>query len=83
LFDLKDNQAKRIIVAKIKRIETDNYFGDHKSVGDGVFEMRIHCGAGYRIYYVHDGDTVIILLCGGDKSTQQKDIKKAKELLCQ
>lgn len=53
-------------------------FGDHKSVGDGVYEMRLTTGAGYRIYYAQRGEIVYILLNGGDKSTQQADIDKAK-----
>lgn len=55
--------------------------GDHKSVGNGLFEIRLDFGAGYRIYYYKDGAKLIILLCGGDKSSQKKDIKQAKEYL--
>lgn len=54
--------------------------GDVKPVGDGVFEMREHFGAGYRMYYIQQGNTVIVMLGGGDKSTQSKDISKAKKL---
>ncbi len=54
-------------------------FGDSKRVGDGIFELRIHTGAGYRIYYGREGDRVVILLCGGDKGTQKRDIQRAEE----
>ena len=54
--------------------------GDVKPVGEGVSETRIHYGSGYRLYFCQQGDVVIVLLCGGDKSTQNKDIEKAKEL---
>ena len=56
------------------------YLGDVDPVGEGVFEMRVHYGPGYRVYYKDADDKIILLLCGGDKSTQQKDIEKAKEL---
>jgi putative addiction module killer protein len=58
----------------------EDYLGDCESVGAGVYELRIHYGAGYRVYFSYDGKDLILLLCGGDKSTQQKDIKKAKEM---
>ena len=61
------------------RVEAGN-FGDCEPVGDGVTELRIHVGAGYRVYFGRHGKTVVILLCGGDKSTQVKDIKTAKRL---
>ncbi len=54
--------------------------GDVKAVGEGVHEMRIHTGAGYRVYFVECGLEIVVLLCGGDKSSQQKDIEKAKML---
>jgi putative addiction module killer protein len=56
-------------------------FGDRKSVGDGVFELRIDYGPGYRIYYKKVSNEIVVLLCGGDKSTQVADIKKAKDLV--
>jgi len=73
----------KIAVAKIRsrmdRLEMGNA-GDVKAVGDGVHEMRIHTGAGYRVYFVERGLEIVVLLCGGDKSSQQKDIEKAKVL---
>ena len=78
-FDsLRDIRAKAKIRARLDRVEAGN-LGDCKSVGDGVFELRIDYGSGYRIYFGQQGSTVIILLCGGDKSTQDKNIAKAKE----
>jgi putative addiction module killer protein len=80
LISLKDREARRIIRYRLDRIETTGNFGDAKSVGEGIFEIRIDFGAGYRIYYKKSGNTVVILLCGGIKSTQSDDIKKAKEI---
>lgn len=76
---LKDQTAKNKIRIRIDRIELGN-LGDHHSIGDGVSELRITYGPGYRIYYVIRGREIIILLCGGDKSDQNKDIKRAKKL---
>jgi putative addiction module killer protein len=73
---LKDDNAVARIVARIRRMEQGN-LGDTKSVGAGVMELRIDYGPGYRIYYVQRGAEVVILLCGGDKRTQQRDIKRA------
>ncbi|MCA9840312.1 MAG: type II toxin-antitoxin system RelE/ParE family toxin [Trueperaceae bacterium] len=67
------------MLTRLNRIETDNHFGDIEPVSDGVFELRFHFGPGYRIYYGKDGDKVIILLCGGIKKSQKRDIAKAKE----
>ena len=78
LDKLKDRTAKFIITSRIGRIEIDGYLGDYKSVGDNVYELRIDYGCGYRVYFTYNGNEIIILLCGGDKSTQQKDIEKAK-----
>lgn len=73
-----DKQVRSRITARIARFE-DGHFGDHKSVGDGVFEARFFFGSGYRVYYaIHQGQ-VILLLSGGDKATQGKDVDKAKE----
>ncbi len=74
---MKDIKTRAKIDIKIARFRLGN-FGDSKSLGQGVYELRIHFGPGYRIYYGLDGQMIVLLLCGGDKSTQKKDIKKAK-----
>ncbi|QQR91041.1 MAG: type II toxin-antitoxin system RelE/ParE family toxin [Myxococcales bacterium] len=74
---LKDKRARAKIRARINRLELGN-FGDCKSVGGGVSELRISFGPGYRVYFGRDGQTVVVLLCGGDKSSQARDIEKAK-----
>jgi putative addiction module killer protein len=76
---LRDANAVARIVARIRRMEKGNP-GDSKSVGQGVLEMRINYGPGYRIYYLPRGAQIVILLCGGDKRTQQQDIKRAQKL---
>jgi putative addiction module killer protein len=76
---LKDAEAAARIVARLRRMELGNP-GDSRSVGRGVMEMRIAYGPGYRIYYVHRGTEIVILLCGGDKRTQRQDIKRAQAL---
>lgn len=81
LDNLRDRQARQKIAAHIRLIETEGYFGDHKSVGDGVSELRIHAGAGYRVYYTQRGGKLIILLAGGDKDSQTRDIARAKQTL--
>lgn len=75
---LRDKAAKSRIVLRLRRIEDGN-LGDIKPVGDGVLELRIDVGAGYRVYCGRYGGTWIVLLCGGDKATQQSDIARAKE----
>lgn len=75
---LRDRRAKAKIRARLDRVEEGN-LGDYKSVGESVFELRIDYGSGYRIYFGQEGSTIIILLCGGDKSTQAQDIHRAKE----
>jgi putative addiction module killer protein len=76
---LRDLNAQMRIGARIRRASLGN-FGDTKSVGDAVSELRIPYGPGYRVYFVRHGDTVVILLAGGDKSSQKRDIARAKEL---
>ena len=76
---LKDRVAKVRIAVRIRRMQSGNV-GDAKPVGDGVFELRFNFGPGYRVYYTERGDEIIILLAGGDKSTQQSDIEAAKRL---
>lgn len=80
LRKLKDLKIKAKILFRIQKLENDEHFGDCKSVGDGVSELRLNYAKGYRIYFKEKDRKIIILLIGGDKSTQQKDIKKAKEL---
>ncbi len=79
---LRDRMAQKRIQARIRRAELGN-FGDCEPVGDGVSEMRIHYGAGYRVYFVRRGMEIVILLAGGDKSTQSQDIKTALNLVRQ
>ena len=79
LKKLKDRRAKLIIADHIYRMENGN-FGKIEPVGNGVFEKKINYGVGYRLYYYQKGDTWVLLLCGGDKSTQQADIDRAKEI---
>jgi putative addiction module killer protein len=76
---LRDQQTARGIQARIDRAEDGN-FGDHKAVGEGVLEMRIHHGPGIRVYFTQRGLEIVILLAGGDKSSQSKDIETALEL---
>jgi len=80
LQHLRDPNAVARIVGRIRRMVMGNP-GDTRSVGEGILEMRIDYGPGYRVYYVHRGAQIVILLCGGDKRTQQQDIKKAKRVL--
>jgi putative addiction module killer protein len=79
LHRLRDANAVARIVARIRRMEQGNP-GDTKSVGHGIMEMRITYGPGYRIYYLHRGAQIVILLCGGDKRTQRQDIEQAQKL---
>jgi len=76
---LKDIRAKTRIAVRIRRMQL-GLIGDAKSVGDGVSELRFDFGPGYRVYYTERGSEIVILLAGGDKSTQERDIKKAKKL---
>ncbi|RXJ68284.1 hypothetical protein CRV08_08510 [Halarcobacter ebronensis] len=80
LYKLKDIKAKVSILRRIERMKNGN-FGDYKSLGDELSELRFTLGAGYRVYYTIRDKEIIILLLGGDKSTQAKDIEKAKKVL--
>ena len=79
LVSLRDARAKARILARLDSVRLGN-LGDTKAVGDGVSEFRVDVGAGYRVYYTRRHRVVVILLCGGDKSTQNKDIARAKLL---
>jgi len=76
---LRDDRARAAIAARIFRL-ANGLAGDVQSVGQGVSELRIHYGPGYRVYFQQRGDELVILLCGGDKGSQSRDIEKAKEL---
>ncbi|WP_407669184.1 type II toxin-antitoxin system RelE/ParE family toxin [Orrella marina] len=76
---LRDIRARVRIQTRIDRLEMGNP-GDSKSVGGGIVELRINYGPGYRVYYVQRGEVLVVLLCGGDKSSQQNDIARAKEI---
>ena len=77
---LKDAEARARILVRIRRLSLTENFGDAKPVGGGVYEMRIEHGPGYRLYYARRDNAVALLLIGGDKSSQQRDIAKAKKL---
>jgi len=82
-FDgLKDRRARSRIQARIDRVEM-GHFGDIAPVGEGISELRIFYGPGYRVYFVQKGDVLVILLSGGDKSSQKSDIVKAKRIATQ
>ena len=79
LSRLRDIRARASILTRIERIEDGN-FGDHRSVGGGVSELRIGGGPGHRVYYTVRRRTVVVLLCGGDKSSQRRDIRRAQRM---
>ena len=79
LRNLRDDKAVARIILRMRRLEQGNP-GDARSVGAGVLEMRIDYGPGYRVYYVRRGAIVVVLLCGDDKRTQARDVKRAKAL---
>jgi len=79
LDDLRDRRAIRLIAARLERL-THGHFGDAKPVGGGISELRIHYGAGYRIYFQQRGKEIVLLLCGGDKNTQARDIQRARAI---
>lgn len=76
---LRDERARALIASRLDRLAL-GHAGDVEPVGDGISELRIHHGPGYRIYFQKRGNLIIVLLCGGDKRTQAKDIKAAKRL---
>lgn len=77
LNSLRDSVARRRILTRLRRLELGNY-GDFKAIGSGVNELRFFFGAGYRVYFGEDGDTLVVLLCGGNKSSQRRDIEQAQ-----
>jgi len=81
LRKLKDLRAKAKILFRIQKIENDEHFGNCEPVGDGIRELKIDYAKGYRVYFKESDGKIIILLIGGDKSTQQEDIERAKEIL--
>jgi putative addiction module killer protein len=80
LTKLKDKVAKARILVRIKKVENGN-LGEYRAVGGRVSELKIDYGPGYRLYFTKKGDAIIWLLCGGDKSSQQRDIRRAQEIL--
>lgn len=82
LNSLRDKVAQARIRVRLLRVEAGN-LGDCEPVGDGVMELRVHVGAGYRVYFGRHGKTVVILLCGGDKGSQAADIRRAKDFWAQ
>ena len=79
LDGLQDNRVRGAVVERIKRL-TFGLLGDFKAIGDGVIELRIDFGAGWRLYYTQFGSQIVVLLAGGSKRTQKRDIKRAKAL---
>lgn len=75
---IRDTRTRTRIRKRLERLEAGN-FGDCKSIGSGVFEILLHFGPGYRIYFAQIDDTLVLLLCGGDKSSQKQDIVRAKD----
>ena len=76
---LRDKQAEALIERRILRLAR-GYFGDVRSVGRGVSELRIHYGPGYRVYFARQGESIVVLLAGGDKDSQRRDIRTAQDL---
>ena len=80
LKKLRDLRAKAKILFRIQKLESEEHFGECKPVGDGIVELKIDYAKGYRIYLKETDGKIIVLLIGGDKSTQEQDIKKAKNI---
>ena len=78
LQSLRDRKARALIRSRINRLRMGN-FGDAKALGEGVHELRVHYGSGYRVYFGDADGTIVVLLCGGDKRTQRRDVQRAKE----
>ena len=79
LGGISDGKAQKVIVKRIRTMSLGN-LGKTRPLGGGLFEAKIYYGPGYRLYFVNKGEKIIVLLCGGDKSTQQADIKQARKL---
>ncbi len=77
LESIQDNRTQSRVQTRLDRLEAGD-FGDCRAVGEGVFELRLHFGAGYRIYFGEVDNTIVLLLCAGDKSSQMRDIERAK-----
>jgi putative addiction module killer protein len=73
-----DSKVRGRIRSRLDRLEQEGHYGDYKSVGDSVYELRFFFGSGYRVYFAEDGHTIVLLLSGGDKDSQDKDILQAK-----
>lgn len=80
---LRDPLGRRAVLRRIARIVSTDHFGDHAGVGEGVSELRINVGPGYRVYYALRGELVVLLLCGGAKDSQERDIKRAQDMAAQ
>ena len=80
LAGLADPVGRRAVVRRLARLAATGHIGDHRPVGEGVSELRVDTGPGYRVYYVLRGRRVVILLCGGDKGSQARDIRRAHAL---
>ena len=78
LNSFRDSKTKAIINARVNRVKNGN-LGDYRSLGESIYELKINYGSGYRVYFANVGSEIILLLHGGDKSTQDRDIRKAKE----
>ena len=76
---LKDRVGKAHVQERIDRLE-DGHYGDFKALGDGLFELRVHCGPGYRVYFMERGEEIVILLVGGNKGSQARDLTKANSI---